>query len=165
MLASEGSSDSLRAEYDAMRIALLRGLDGVEVLIENLPDGTKSIGFTKQQLQTDVELLLRKVGIPVNRNAMSNDNYLYVNIMAVELPVNGKKSGKFCYNVIVYHNQVVNIVRDPSINTFGVMWHRSQLGYAPSRASAYRRIREIVEILVNMFSNEYLTANPIERTK
>src|SRR2546425_12694340 len=46
--------------------ATLRGLSGVGVIIENLPDPeVERAGLTRQQLQTDVELQLRQAGITV----------------------------------------------------------------------------------------------------
>src|SRR5437879_13447851 len=45
--------------------ATLRGLEGVWVVVEGLGPDVEQAGLTKQQLQTDVELWLRKAGIPV----------------------------------------------------------------------------------------------------
>ena len=45
--------------------ATLRGLPGMAVLIENLAPEVERAGFTRRQLQTDVELRLRQAGIRV----------------------------------------------------------------------------------------------------
>jgi hypothetical protein len=45
--------------------ATLRGLDGVQVVVEDLQPDVERNGLTRQQLQTDVELRLRKAGIRV----------------------------------------------------------------------------------------------------
>jgi len=49
--------------------ATLRGLQGVDVIVENLTPEVERAGLTRQQLQTDVELRLRKAGIPLLTSA------------------------------------------------------------------------------------------------
>jgi hypothetical protein len=43
----------------------LRGISALEVVVEDLPDGAKLLGLTKESIQTDVELKLRLAGIRV----------------------------------------------------------------------------------------------------
>jgi len=49
--------------------ATLRGVEGVEVVVENLKPEVERAGLTRQQLQTDVELQLRQAGIPLVTSA------------------------------------------------------------------------------------------------
>jgi len=87
-------------------IKSLSGLKGVEVLIEDLSSDTKREGFTKGQLQTQVELRLRRSGIPI---VQSDDAILYVNI-------NTQDTGKGHANsASITLRQSVHLARDPSI--------------------------------------------------
>ena len=66
--------------------ATLRGLNGVQVVIEALTPKMEEDGLAAKQLQTDVELRLRAAGIPVLSQAEALNTkgmpYLYVNIRA-----------------------------------------------------------------------------------
>ena len=65
----------------------LRGLSGVNVLVENLSDSAKRAGLEKNSIQTDVELKLRLAGIKVLTDEewlyAPGDPYLYVNLTVV----------------------------------------------------------------------------------
>ena len=47
---------------------VLRGLSGVKVVIENIPPDIERLGLTKNDIQSDVESKLRKIGIKVYPN-------------------------------------------------------------------------------------------------
>ena len=58
----------------------LKGHDSVGVVVENLVGEIESSVITREQLQTDVELALRKSGIKVDDKA---SGYLYVNVNVI----------------------------------------------------------------------------------
>ena len=59
---SGGSSWAVDSEQSR---ASMRGIEGVGVVVESLDPEVERAGLTKHQLQTDVELQLRKAGIRV----------------------------------------------------------------------------------------------------
>ena len=71
--------------------ATLQGLQGVSVLIEDIPPESARAGLTTQQLQTDVEEQLRQAGIPVLTKdqafRMQGAPYLYVYVHLVPHPI------------------------------------------------------------------------------
>ena len=71
--------------------ATLRGLQGVSVLIEDVPPESERAGLTTQQLQTDVEGQLRQAGIPVLTKdqafRVQGAPYLYVYVHLLPHPI------------------------------------------------------------------------------
>ena len=146
---SFGVSQSREAET-------LRGLQAVHILVEALHADAGSIGLTKKQFQTDVELELRKAGITIGTST-SGYLYVYANIMKLS-GVNG-----FAYDVDVSFEQAGKLIRDPSILIFAAStWRKGYLGASPRRG-ARSAIREVVRDFVSEFINDYLTVNPITR--
>ena len=68
----------------------LRGLPGVEVLVEDLPSELPQSELTMTALRTAVEQRLRDAGIPVYATQATNPSvakaYVYVHLTAVALP-------------------------------------------------------------------------------
>jgi hypothetical protein len=65
MLLVGTSSPAARAQDTKPQNASLKGITAVYVLVEDLPDGAKVLGLTKDAIQTDVELKLRLAGMRV----------------------------------------------------------------------------------------------------
>ena len=109
--------------------ASLRGLRGVFVLVADLELEIKQEGLSVTQLQTDVELRIRKAGIQVltkeQWHETAGEPYLYVNVHARVLD-----QGQFPYNVMVQLKQDVILVRNPSMQTPAVSWQMGGLGVA-----------------------------------
>jgi len=81
--------------------------------------------LTSEQIQTDVELQLRKVGIRIDGSA---DEYLYVNANIREVDA----IDVFVYALVVTFNQQVALERDSSISTFPDTWHETYVGIVPN---------------------------------
>ena len=68
----------------------LRGLPGVEVLVESLPPELERIGLTTMGLRTEVEQRLKAGGVVVygsqKENASPAKPYVYVHLNPLELP-------------------------------------------------------------------------------
>ena len=132
---------------------LLRGLEGVQVIVEEIPPELKRDGLTKSQLKTDVELALRISGIKVlsaeERVQILSQPILYlnVNVMKTQGPA-------YVFNVDLS-------VRETGITLRGGMtwaptWEWGYVGITSELAS----IRDYVKDMVDRFINAYLTANP-----
>jgi hypothetical protein len=102
--------------------ATLRGLQGVYILIEDLPPESEQAGLTTQQLQTDVEEQLRHAGIPVLTKdqafRLQGAPYLYVYVHLVPHPM-----GLTAYSILVEVNQRASLDLNgssASVSTWGV---------------------------------------------
>src|SRR5438034_8470713 len=84
--------------------ATLQGLQGVYVLIEDIPPENERAGLTTPQLQTDVEGQLRQAGIPVltkdHAFRLHGAPYVYVYVYLVPHPI-----GLTTYRRLVEVNQ------------------------------------------------------------
>ena len=153
----EGSSQIISAQTDEAKT--LRGLRGVAVVIEGTGSDAKKAGLTKSQLRTDVEVELRKAGIPVltgdKRWTAAGAPYLYVNVNSKVL------SGDdfHVYNIVVALYQLVDLRRNRSIGELAATWDRGSLG-GESKSGFKKGVRESVRDFVNDFINDYLTVNP-----
>ena len=123
----------------------LRGITVVDVLIEDLPSGAAAIGLTTQSIQTDVELKLRMAGLQVVKGSLG---YLYVN---VSFTPNGRGTV-----IAVGLNQLVKLLRDPSITTTASTWSVETVGMDLSAQD----VRNIVKDKVDQFLNAWLSVNP-----
>jgi hypothetical protein len=151
LLVLQGVSHALTQEQK-----VLVGLKGVEVVIEQMQPEAESLGLTKEQLQTDVELRLRKAGIKVltKREAlfMPGMPWLYVNVNTLV------RSGfpLLAYSVRVILNENVTLAN--GFQTVGTIWSSETTGNVGTQRIS--QIRESVGDLVDGFINDYLAANP-----
>jgi hypothetical protein len=139
----------------------LKGLKGVYVPIENFGENKEEGGgLTTSQLQTDVELRLRKAGIRILTKeewlATKGGPYLYVSVFPVMTP-----DVYFYASIEVQLKQNVLLERDPSNKVFGCSsWSRKTAGYG-GKANFVKGVRDSVGDLVDKFINDYLAVNPI----
>jgi hypothetical protein len=136
----------------------LKGLTGVYVLIEDLGPNKQEVGgLTTSQLQSDVELKLRKVGIRVltkeEWSATKGSPYLYVRISPVVQP------DFYAYSIEVELKQVVVLLRAP-IYVSGATWSTGSAG-SVGKTNFVKGLRDSVGDLIDQFINDYLAVNPI----
>ncbi len=136
------------------QVDILKGLGAVRVGVEELTPMAEQLGLTRQTLRTDVELLLRKYGIEVEKNPKTNYLYVTVGVMRNEIGVIG-------YNISVEFSDIVILVRNPEIITSASVWQMG--GYGTVGRDNFKEIRTTVEDFVKAFINDYLAANPIDR--
>ncbi|MGA2267560.1 MAG: hypothetical protein ABSH44_03720 [Bryobacteraceae bacterium] len=134
----------------------LKGLKGVNVLVEPLEAEVEQGGLTKTSIQTDVELRLRQAGITVLTDAENlaapGSPYLYIVVLTFRGP-------QYNYSIGVELCQSVRLERDPSIQIFGATtWSVAGIG-GVSRNNP-RAIRDDIKDYVDMFINAYLSVNP-----
>jgi len=155
----EGSNQIISAQTEEVKS--LRGLQGVAVLVESLYPNTKKAGLTRSQLQTEVEVELRKAGIPVltkdERWTAPGKPYLYVQVNSVALV--GSLKGAYAFHVMVNLRQVVDLELNWSKGIYATTWDKSKVG-GGGKYNVKKDVRDIVRDLVNEFINDYLTVNP-----
>lgn len=137
-----------KAQSDSDRDTLA-GLKGVSVLIESVKPEIERLGISAKQLQTDVELRLRRAGIPV---IDSVDTFLYVNLSVHKLD-----DYSFAYTITVSLNQPVILSRNKAISTIAPTWSDGFVGTAG--LNKLHTMREAVADLVDTFINDYLAAS------
>jgi hypothetical protein len=148
VIGGDGKSRDRAATYS------LRGLQGVNVLIESLSSEAEQAGLNSTTIQTDVELKLRLAGIKVLSEEeslkQSGHPYLYVNANV--------NPGLTLYSIHCKLKQGVTLSRDVSITTIATTWETSASGLV--EASNLLNIRSDIKDLVDQFINDYLSVNP-----
>lgn len=138
--------------------ATLQGLTGVHVLVESLKAEVERQGLTKAQIQTDVELRLRKAGIRVlsekERAETPGGPVLYVHVIVLKQ----QNISLYAYSTHVALGQLVLLARDPTISSLAETWNTGSVGTVG--ASHLRAIRGGVADDVDKFINAYLAENP-----
>lgn len=142
----------------------LRGLQGVEVVVEDMTPMATRYGLTRTQVQTDVELRIRRAGIhvfmPDEVLSTPGNASLYVNIHTVF--GDGPATGLVGYSIDVELGQAVRLERDPDIwLPSAVTWSENQRGLVGR--TQLHAVRAALSDLVDRFINAYYAANP-ERT-
>jgi hypothetical protein len=136
--------------------ATLRGLQGVSVLIEDLPPESARAGLTTPQLQTEVEAQLRHAGIPVFTKdqgfRVPGAPYLYVYVHLLPHPI-----GLTAYGILVEVTQRASLDRNGS-SAYVSTWSVQRLGTVGSRHLA--KIRNDVRGQVDHFIRVYRSVNP-----
>ena len=141
LLASDGSDNRQS----------LKGITALDVLIENLRPSEIADGLTKDQLQTDVEMRLRKAGVTVVKDV--NAPYLYINVNLFKDP-----NGLYSYHFAVEFSQtVVTVSNQTSLSV--PTWSVGQVGTV-GRQKMSGAVRAIVGDMVDEFLSAYFSANP-----
>jgi len=134
----------------------LRGLKGVHVLVAKLPPDFEG-NLTREQIQTDVELKLRLVGIKVvsekEQFSMPGRPYLYVTVCGVKTFTEG-----VAWQIDIQLSQDVYLERDPKISVDATTWSVGRGGFLGKMK--IEEIRNEVKDLVDQFINDYLSVNP-----
>jgi hypothetical protein len=150
---------SLFAINGKSNLATLRGLQGVGVLVEQLPPEAENKGLKKDQIQTGVESRLQKAGIKVLTKEecakTPGEPYLYINL---NINITKTESDIYPYTVDVMLIQKVSLLRDPQIYTYAMTWSTGGIGSIDKQILG--QLRESVLEMVNIFVNAYLTENP-----
>src|ERR1022692_363508 len=133
---------------DNDRIESLAGIKGLMVKIEPMSSAMQPY-LTDAQIRTDVELRIRKAGIPVvPRLENSSQAYLYVAVTAMP-------EASFIFGIEVWVQQEATLDRNgkPGLAT---TWNTGYLGRAPTVDGIRKRLGDQIDD----FLNDYLTANP-----
>jgi hypothetical protein len=142
----------------------LKGLEGVEVLVEEVKAELENYNLTAIQIQTDVEAKLREAEIKV-LSKEENEKiqplrkpYLYVKINSQKLPW---KREVIAYIIEIALKQLVSISDKPESvrkTFYAPTWYKNIVGAATPKDFA--EIQNGVHQLTDKFIKAYLSANP-----
>ena len=142
---------------ESRHTASLRKLVGVRLIIEELDQDTKTI-LSEQQIQTDIELRLRRNGIRLLSKSEWLDApgspYLHLELRVLR----SERTGVYNYSYSLELRQSVLLDRDPQFLMFAATWQTINGGYAGSSVAA-SAIRESIGDAVDDFCNDFLAAN------
>ena len=131
--------------------ATLKGITSVQVFVEGVSPEDKRHGLTRDRLQTDVELRLRRAGIAVSASATE---YLYVNVNTLQ-----SRQGLHSYSVVVMLRQSAYLVRDPALTApVAITWWKGTDGITTTANP--QAVRDAVGDLVDKFIHAYREQNP-----
>jgi hypothetical protein len=139
----------------------LRGLTGFHVIVEMTNNtSAETRGITKNQLQTDVELRLRKAGIRVLTEKewalSSRTPALYVNLNILTL--DRIAEGYYAYSLNIEVKQLVYLQTSPPVETLASTWDKGLAGAAGR--DSLEDVRRGLSACVDYLINDYLAANP-----
>ena len=154
-----GLASSLSAVNGKSNRATLRGLDGVGVLVEQLPREVEAEGLTRNQLQKNVESRLRGAGIRVltreECQKRPGEPYLYIN---VNVNIAKTESEVYPYSIDAALIQKVSLLRNPKQTTYAVTW--SSGGVGSIAREILGELAGNVESIVGLFVKAFLSENP-----
>lgn len=158
LLVAPGATSAGDTEYER---ATLKGLRGVEVIVEHLDSETERAGLVKTTLQTDVELKLRQAGIGVLTGpqlfATPGNPFLYLNVNV--FAPKGAASGLYGYSIHLSLLQNVVLKRNAAVTLLAPTWSaRGRIGIVGS--ARLSTVREDVRDMVDEFINAWLSVNP-----
>ncbi len=135
----------------------LKGVTAVAVLVEPMTPDAERDGLTKDQLQTDIELRLRKAGINVASLPLPETGwaYLYLSVHARKYP----EVQTYSVALSLQFRQWVILERDPGVRAPATTWGTSSSGLMGSRVIR-NLVRDGVADAVDKFINAYLEQNP-----
>lgn len=143
---------------DSLGRSTLRGLRGVKVSIDSfIPEAQE--GLTLNQLQTDVELRLRKAGIRV----LTDQEWLKTPGMPalyVIVPTHKTDIGLYAVSIRVKFRQSVTLVRQPNSPSVLAGTYETNTYIGVIGTKRLRELRDRVADQVDIFINDYLAENP-----
>jgi len=146
------------ASLHLMQIDSLKGLPGVEIVVEDLREDAERNGLTKTGIQTDVERKLQLAGVRVLTAEESNQTpsapALHVSVNTTQ-PDDG---GLYAYGIQLELMQLMRSLVPPEAMVTGVTWDAGAVGSIS--ATNLRDVLNSVRDLVDEFINDWLTANP-----
>ena len=137
----------------------MRGLPGIYVFVDKLPDNFLSSGIVDVELESQVELQLKKAGIKVLERpdalALRGKPFLYIQVRGAKL----RDQPAYAILAIGALVQRVTLERDPSLTGFSRTWMISSFNSAGDQ-DLKRQIEFSVAQVAAQFVKSYLSANP-----
>ena len=126
--------------------------------------------LTRTEIQTQVELALRKAGIKVYYGDIAVQLFIYVEAHKIDFPTSKGSKPLYAFKVSTELHQQVILSRDPKIRTKVKTWpaHPFVVGRGIQFASSEtvgQWIKQDVAKQMDVFCNDYLAANPKEPEK
>jgi hypothetical protein len=130
----------------------LDGISAVAVVVEDLPDGAKILGLTRETVQNDVELKLRLAGMRVMTDKEVSQipgmPDLYVRVTLTK--------GAEAASIEIHLRQNARLERNGQLAVAATTWKTFYLTANPTSQS----IRDTVKDGVDDFLNAWLSVNP-----
>jgi hypothetical protein len=146
-------------DSDVTRLTLT-GIQGVHVIVEEMQPNIQKYavkpGLTKEQLQKDVEVRLREMGIKV----LSKDEWMKTPGKPVlYISVNTHESERYwyAYDIKVELQQVVKMEANPKVNTLAATWSLNMTGM--TNIGSLNIIKGDIEVLMGRFRQAYWAVN------
>jgi len=138
----------------------LRGLKGVQVLVEGLSPELRDANLDATMVQNDVELKLRQAGIKVVTKTESSTTP-GMPALCIRADVWHPPTGDYVYDVKVELQQQARLEREPKIIANGARTWASRGAIGTSGiAMLSTSVRDAVTEKVDEFIKAYLSANP-----
>jgi len=155
VLALAASSDLIAVTPSEARS--LRGLSGVEVVIETLPDELRSAGLNADQLQADVQSHLRanQIRVLTSEDTAPGRPWLYLRLSVLK----SSSVPLVSFYVGAQLRQDVTLERNPDFHLAATTWDAGAAGLAGTSALA-DAVRETVQSLAERFASEFQAVNP-----
>ena len=137
----------------------LRGLPGVEVVVEEVKSDAQVDGLSQESIRAAVELILRSKGIRVltqsERSETPAKPYLYVSV-----GTDKQTSGQYSFSPRVELYQAVSLVQRPQHMMPALTWFMPGKLRTVGQQNIRLWIINSIEPLVREFANDFLAVNP-----
>ena len=137
----------------------LRGLQGVEVVIEDIRPDAQADGLSQETIHAAVELILRSNGIRVLTQSESLKTpvapYLYVHV-----GTDKNSAGQYSFNSRVELHQAVSLVHRPQQIMLAPTWFPPGKFRTVGQQNMRLWVINSIEPLVKEFANDFLAVNP-----
>lgn len=136
----------------------LKGLGPIRVVVETVHPDAERDGLKQIQLKTDVELRLRREGVPVISESDPRPGlpYLYVRVSTIK-----SDNGLYAYSIDVSLRRIVVLNCVTRKIMIAQTWEEGNIGLIG--ALNLKNVRQTVGDYVDRFINAYLAANPPQR--
>jgi hypothetical protein len=133
----------------------LAGIRAVDVVVEKLPaEFTQKSGFNEQNLSTDIELKLRRHGVPLDKRS---GPYIHVSTQLIE----DEEKNFWAFRVEVSLREPAVLERTAE-TAFCSTWRVATIGIVGVKRLA--GLRSFVSDAADEFINDWLKANPPARS-
>ncbi|HXY67894.1 MAG TPA: hypothetical protein VEH62_00500 [Gemmatimonadales bacterium] len=140
----------------ARNITSLAGIDGIEVLVENLSNAQEALGLSEDALRADVLMRLRRGGVHVLSQVEECGALPCLYIHVTSSP---SGPGTTAYFVHLGLQQLVSLSRDSAVSLSVETWRAlGRIGLAPN-GQVVERVRDAVRSEVDQFITAYQNAN------
>ncbi len=157
VLLAGSATDSNGQQFVSTGRDTLRGLPGVEVLVEDLQPEIEQAGFTGASIQAEVQNQLRARGITVFASQSANVSpakpYLYIHLNALELPA----GQGHVVNVQLHLRQTLRSTVTESNIVNAMTWDMENLISLP--AGRFQEVRTELRDYVDRFIQDWLAVH------
>ena len=158
LITLAGVDLSLAQTRDQQRESL-RGLQGVEVVVEEIKSDAQRDGLSQESIRAAVELILRSKGIRIltqaERSETPSKPYLYVSV-----GTDKQASGQYSFSVRVELYQTVSLVQRSQHSMPAPTWFTPVKLRTVAQQNMRLWLINSIEPLVREFAGDFLAVNP-----